>query len=90
MIVFGIEINGGYVGFGVSETLEAAQVENSPLNVVELLSGDEPACRKLVDYFTYLNNNTSPFSVISEYGITSEDIYTLTSIGSAFLNSKLV
>lgn len=84
MIVYGVKENGSYAGFSLTDNLERDRLDyvGTPMELVELGSGEEQTARNLVDYLTYIKDNTEPYDMPQKYGI-EEGSYILTAEGAA-------
>lgn len=84
MIVYGVKENGSYAGFSLTDDLARDRLDyvGTPLELVELGSGEEQTARNLVDYLTYIKDNTEPYEMPQKYGI-EEGTYILTGEGQS-------
>lgn len=86
MIAYGVKENGSYAGFSLTDDLARDRQDyvGTPLTLVELASGEEQTARNLVDYLTYVKDNTEPYEMPQKYGI-EDGTYILTAEGNALM-----
>jgi len=83
MIVYAVVENGHHAGYSLTDDLNRERQDyiGTPLALIEIASADEQTARNIVDYLTYVKDNSSLYQSPEAYGITAESRYTLSEAG---------